>query len=76
MIANGLELTRFLCQQAQNSGFAKAGLVIILDNDGNLHKSEFGLTMTNQTVQEDVIEMVAAEETDEAEAVEETEPKE
>lgn len=68
MIANGLELTRFLCQQAQNSGFAKAGIVIVLDNDGSLHKSEFGLMMTEQTAQEAAIKMVPAENEDVAEA--------
>lgn len=72
MIANGLELTRFLCQQAQNSGFARAGVVIVLDNDGSLHKSEFGLMMTDQAVEENVIQMVPADE----EAPPEGEPEE
>lgn len=62
MIANGLELSQFLCQQAQNSGFARAAIVVVLDNDGSLHKSEFGLTMTRQAMEENVIQMVPAEE--------------
>ena len=61
MIGNALELSRFLCQQAQNSGFAQAGIVIVLDNNGVLHKSEFGLVMSSQAEKENVIEMTPVE---------------
>jgi len=44
MIKNGLDLSRFLCQQAQSSGLAKAAIVIIMDNNDVLHKTEYGLT--------------------------------
>jgi len=42
MIQNSLELSKFLCDQAKDSGFAKTAVVIILDHDGNLSKTEFG----------------------------------
>jgi len=62
MINNALELTKFLCQQAQNSGFVKAGIIIVLDNDGSLHKTEFGLIPSDFSNQEEKpIEMIPVE---------------
>ena len=64
MVKNGLELSRYLCEQAKNSGFARAAIIIILDNNGSLHKSELGLVASDQKKDENVIEMVAAKEDD------------
>jgi hypothetical protein len=43
MINNALELSKVLCDQAKNSGFAKSAIVIIMTHDGNISKTEFGL---------------------------------
>ena len=42
MITNALELTKFLSDQARNSGFANACIVIVMGHDGQIHKTEFG----------------------------------
>ena len=61
MIKNGFELTEFLCKQAQDSGFAKACIIVVLDNDGSLHRSEFGLVMKNKKTEDNAIQMISAE---------------
>jgi len=42
MIRNSLELSKVLSEQAENSGFARAAIVIIMGHDGEIHKTEFG----------------------------------
>ena len=48
MIAkNAMELGKILSEQARQSGYVKAAIVILLDFDDVLHKSEYGF---NQNV--------------------------
>jgi len=75
MINNALELTKFLSTQAQNSGFAKSGFVVVLDNNGVLHKTEFGFSAQNEiienaVVKNEVLEMNPVESLKEAEDIE------
>lgn len=47
MIKNTVELTKVLCDQAQNSGFARAAIVIVMGYDNNISKTEFGFNKQN-----------------------------
>lgn len=64
MIENALELSQHLCRQALNSGLAKTAIVILVDNNNNLHKSEYGLTenIINNKEEDSVIEMQEVDE--------------
>ena len=42
MIKSPVELTKVLCDQAENSGFARAAIIVIIGHDGNVSKTEFG----------------------------------
>ena len=75
MIDNALELSRFLCEQARNSDVANAGIVIILDKNGGLHKSEFGLTISVPN-KEKFVEMIAAPDAENNETTEQKQESE